>query len=211
MKKGIINGEVYTIYNIDEIENHTDDGNIAIETHNIVYPVISKTSSFQKDAFGVIIDGALYRYISKGDVDKYKSENVEMIDFSNTRSMKEQIEKNRKLREMEESVLITPDKIFKPVIKPTDLPEMIALKEAINAKNIDLDKYSQRFGDNYNNDRRLLDKPSITLSKIRTISEALDMSCYITFEDKSPDVPNPIGKKITYRITNIEDGIERGE
>jgi hypothetical protein len=83
---------------------------------------------------------------------------------------------------------------------------MIALKQAVNQKHIDINKYAYRFGDNFNNDRRLFEKPTITLSKLKTIAEALDMSCYIIIEDKDKDVPNPIGSQVKVRITNIEEG-----
>ena len=52
----------------------------------------------------------------------------------------------------------------------------------------------------------MFEKPTITLSKLKTIAEALDMSCYIIIEDKDKDVPNPIGSQVKVRITNIEEG-----
>jgi len=70
-------------------------------------------------------------------------------------------------------------------------------------KHIDINKYAYRFGDNFNNDRRLFEKDTITLAKMKTIAEALDMDCYIIFEDREPGVPNPIGTQIKAKITNI--------
>lgn len=40
---------------------------------------------------------------------------------------------------------------FIPIVSNLDSPEMQRLKSAIIAKHIDLDKYSDRFGENYPN------------------------------------------------------------
>ena len=205
MKKAIINGELYTIYDFEEGIRHHEEPNIAVEEDGIVYPVISKTNAYGQT--GVFVDGCMATFVNASDKpENYKVDNLKVIDFSNTKSMKEQIEKNAELREMEETVLVSPDNIFNAKPKPTDLPEMIALKQAVNQKHIDINKYAYRFGDNFNNDRRLFEKPTITLSKLKTIAEALDMSCYIIIEDIDKDVPNPIGSQVKVRITNIEEG-----
>lgn len=204
MKKAIINGSLFTVYSYDEINKAIleEDGN-AIEVEGHVFPIAqSKFSNYNTFMYP---DGSHYIFIRGNDFENYNIDNIKIIDFSNTSSLKEQIEKNASLREMEASVLTTADRVFKPIIKPTDMPEMAALKEAVNRKNIDLDKYAYRFGDNYNNDRRLFDKSSITLTKMRAVAEALDMDCYITFDDRSAEVPNPIGGPIKVKITNIEE------
>ena len=84
---------------------------------------------------------------------------------------------------------------------------MKGMKEAVIAKNIDLDKYEHRFGSNYNNDKRLFNKNNISLPMIKRLSKALDMKATLILEDASPDVPNPIGKKIVIDVIgNDEDG-----
>nr|DAJ52649.1 MAG TPA: hypothetical protein [Caudoviricetes sp.] len=202
MKKGVINGCLHTIYDFDEAMRHSDDMNIAIEEDGKVYPIISKTNTYKTN--GVVIDGCLATYINADeDQSKYELQNMKVIDFSNTKSMQEQIEKTSELMSMEETILINPDNIFNIRIKPNDLPEMVALKDAVNRKHIDINKYAYRFGDNFNNDRRLFEKDTITLAKMKTIAEALDMDCYIIFEDREPGVPNPIGTQIKAKITNI--------
>ena len=91
--------------------------------------------------------------------------------------------------------------MFIPEIGSDDTPEMIALKQAIMDKHIDIDKYEQRFGPNYNNDKRLLKKGNITFGKLRSICDALDIKVTLTIEDSAPDVPNPIGRATTAEIT----------
>ena len=102
----------------------------------------------------------------------------------------------------ERTILTTIDNVFAPEIYNNDTPEMKAMKQAILDKHIDLDKYEPRFGPNYNNDKRLLKKSSITFGKLRSICDALDMKVTMTIEDSSPDVPNPIGRSITVDLTD---------
>ena len=87
---------------------------------------------------------------------------------------------------------------------------MVGLKEAVIAKNIDLDKYEQRFGVNYNNDKRLFNRNTITMSKLKTMFDVLDMKATLIIEDKSEEVPNPMGKKIIVDLTtnNSAEGEE---
>ena len=82
---------------------------------------------------------------------------------------------------------------------------MKAMKEAINLKHIDIDKYEPRFGPNFNNDKRLLKKDSITFRKLKDVCEALDMKATLKLEDANPNVPNPIGKKIAIDLTGYDE------
>ncbi len=114
-----------------------------------VFPIIGKSNAYQTN--GVVLDGCMATFISADkDQSKYELDTMKIIDFSNAKSMQDQIEKSSELRSMEETILINPDNIFNVRIKPNDLPEMIGLKEAVNRKNIDINKYAYRFGDNFN-------------------------------------------------------------
>ena len=137
------------------------------------------------------------------------SENI--IDFRAAEDMREYIQTKQRLASAERSILTSIDNVFLPEISENDTPEMIALKQAILDKHIDLDKYEPRFGPNYNNDKRLLKKNSITFGKLRAICDALDMKATITFEDVNPDVPNPIGRVITAELTGEGMSVEGGE
>ena len=77
---------------------------------------------------------------------------------------------------------------------------MQLLKTAINRKNIDLDNYKQRFGSDYNNDKRLFDQPSITFFKLKRLAAILDMDVVLTLADK-PGAVNPIGERLSTQIT----------
>ena len=82
---------------------------------------------------------------------------------------------------------------------------MAALKEAINGKQIDLANYEYKFGTNYNNDMRLLSKPDITMNKLKSFLNKLDLKASIVIEDASDDVPNPLGRKIVSTIISGDD------
>ena len=93
------------------------------------------------------------------------------------------------------------ENIYRPPLLPTDTPAMRGLKEAMIAKNFDLDMYQDRFGVNYPNDKRQMNKDDITLKMLRRMASKTDIEVTITYRDKSPDVPNPIGREITVNIT----------
>lgn len=171
----------------------------AIEKDGHVYPV---TKQYSKDVTGVTDLGKVLLY-SLTDQDKsadeYKVENV--IDFENVKSLQESISKQNQLMSAERTILVSPENIFTPVIKEEDTPEMKLLKQAICLKGIDLDNYKQRFGSDYNNDRRLFEQNSITFFKLKRLAEIMDMNVSLSLEDK-PGAPNPIGEKLTIQITS---------
>ena len=171
----------------------------AIEKDWHVYPV---TKQYSKDVTGVTDLGKVLLYsLTEQDksADEYKVDNV--IDFENVKSLQESISKQNQLMSAERTILVSPENIFTPVIKEEDTPEMKLLKQAICLKGIDLDNYKQRFGSDYNNDRRLFEQNSITFFKLKRLAEIMDMNVSLSLEDK-PGAPNPIGEKLTIQITS---------
>lgn len=81
-----------------------------------------------------------------------------------------------------------------------DAPEMRALKECIIAKEIDLDKYSERFGVNYPNDKRKLKDPDITSYLLKRFCSNLDIDVDMVFRDKEGDIANPMNKEIRINL-----------
>ena len=150
-------------------------------------------------------------YVHPGDMVANEYSESRMIDFRAAEDMRGYIQTKQRLASAERSILTSIDNVFKPEICENDTPEMVALKQAIIDKNIDLDKYEPRFGPNYNNDKRLLKKPNITFGKLRAMCEALDIKATITFEDANPDVPNPIGRTITAELTGDSMNVEEEE
>lgn len=141
---------------------------------------------------------------------QYSSVNI--INFSKAESYSEVIKCQEALNQSEQAILTTIDHLTVPEISKNDTPAMKALKSAIIAKHIDLDKYDYRFGiENFPNDKRLLRRDSITLSKLKTYGDALDMEVILTLKDKNENVANPMGKTITVSINgdgSNDEGLE---
>lgn len=207
-KKGKINGSMYDVVNFDQYQNNKalyDNKFTAIEEDGLLYPITNnkKTPGYyhnEGDLFG--------QFIEPDQTQLYEYSNENIIDFNSVSSMKEIVEKSIALRDMEKEILCSSDNKFKPVIDEKDDLEMRALKEAIIAKNIDLDSYEHRFGPNYNNDKRLFKKNSMSLRKMKTFGNALDMRITLTIQDKNNNVANPIGRVITVDITGGDDDEE---
>lgn len=156
------------------------------------------------ESVGIRVGDLMSReYLPQTDEDKktYSIDNA--INLSESQNITELIEKQTAIREIEQEILTDPDgNIFVPKITQEDSAAIKALKEAVIAKKIDLDKYETRFGSNYNNDKRLLSKKKISLPMLERVCNALDIKATLTLEDMSDDIPNPIGKVITVELTN---------
>lgn len=196
-KKGKVNGKIYDVIDMDEYKAHPDIYNnsfTAIEKEGLLYPIRNNNLApgffVKNQVMGVYVQPS-----SIEDRDMYSAENV--IDFSSATNMKEIIEKKAQYKDLEREILCDADNIFKPVIRDNDAPMMKALKEAVIEKNIDINKYETRFGSTFNNDKRIFNNSSITLNKLISTADALDMKVTVSIEDKNDDVPNPIGKVIT--------------
>ena len=156
------------------------------------------------ESVGIRVGDLMSReYLPQTDEDKktYSIDNA--INLSESQNITELIEKQTAIRGIEQEILTDPDgNIFVPKITQEDSAAIKALKEAVIAKKIDLDKYETRFGSNYNNDKRLLSKKKISLPMLERVCNALDIKATLTLEDMSDDIPNPIGKVITVELTN---------
>lgn len=220
--KKVIEGVMYDIVTLNEFDTNPslNPQFTAVDMGNgYVYPIRNLTKYdtcpgvknapgiYYKPGNGVMV----YQHpsTSKEKSEYNSSENI--IDFRAAEDMRDYIQTKQRLASAERSILTSIDNVFAPEISENDTPEMIALKQAILDKHIDLDKYEPRFGPNYNNDKRLLKKNSITFGKLRAICDALDMKATITFEDANSEVPNPIGRVITAELTGEGMSIEGEE
>ena len=212
-KKQTINGKMY---NVVELENYMknnelyDDFQTAIQVNlngsNYVLPI---RNSKTDDRPGVYAEGPLQFFNipdknNEKQLKEYSSENT--IDFSNCNSIAEIMEKQEILRDEEKEILANPDNIFIPNISEKDSPAMRGLKQAIIEKHIDIDKYQDRFGrENFPNDKRKFKDTDITMFMMNRMNKALDIKATLILEDKNPDVPNPIGRKISIDLTGYDN------
>lgn len=208
-KKAVVNGRMTTVMNpYDVLSNNVFHNKFtSVEYDGLVLPV--KTSyDPTSPGFYITSNGKVGKLIkpSNDEMNEYSAANA--VDFSNIEDMKELINKQDQVKQMEAEILSNSDNLFKPVIKDNDSPEMKALKQAICLKNIDIDLYSDRFGDNYNNDKRLLKGSSITMSKLKSYCNSLDMKCTIIISDKNENVPNPMNQQVIVDICGYDDDSE---
>lgn len=136
---------------------------------------------------------------SQAQEDQYSSE--EIIDFTNAHDLGEVLAKNKKLCDIQADLMMggQDGTTFCLTITQDDTPEMVALKTAINAKQIDKRMYEDRFPQ-FQNDMRLLKGHSITLSKLIGICQGFDISCTMILSDKEGAV-HPMGDDITISLT----------
>lgn len=204
--KGIINGKIYEIVKPDEYNSSIhDDKTTVIQKGEVLYPIRTEndTGPGLYETPGSPI--AIFKEPTKEELSSYQVTQDNVIDFANIQNMSEYIDAQIELRNMERSILTTPDNIFVPPVRDDDKPAMRGLKEAVIKKGIDIDKYGPRFGANFANDKRLFKGNDITLAKLMAIGENLDMKCTLIIEDASPDIPNPIGEKIVVNLMSKED------
>lgn len=197
MEKCKIGDKIYDVISVEDyIKNQEliDPSYTAIKDGDYLYPIRPKTS--EQPGFYPISNAIIEFKEPMTDKDKEEYSIDNTINFEDAKSLKEIISKQNKLKSAERSILTTPDNIFIPTIGENDSPEMVGLKKAVIAKEIDIDKYQGRFGSNYSNDKRLFNDGSITMSKLKTMMKALDMKGTLIIEDLNEDVPNPIGSKI---------------
>ena len=210
--KAAINGQVVDVVDYDEYSSHIDcysgRNDVAIPVdmrgREILLPVKGSYSS-NVTLPGVYNAGCVDFLIYPDEAFAERYIPKDFISMSNTDDIKELIKNGDAARKLDEPFITSPDSITCIPIKETDQPEMKGLKMALNAKNIDIDKYAARFGDNYPNDKRQLKNSNATLKIIKRFCENCDMEAILTFRDKNPDVPNPMNTEITVSLTDEID------
>lgn len=209
-KYAIIGGKQMNVYSADTVIQNQDilvsDNQTAVEIEHCGSPVILPVREKKDDDIskpGFYIDNNPLVFISypitEDEKDIYMPSPDKVFDMRDIKTMQELVRKKEEYDQTITSLLETDlndDSIFRPPLLKTDTPEMRALKEAIIAKQIDLDKYSSRFGDNYPNDKRKLKDDNITSYMLKRICENLDIQVDLVIRDAKPNVPNPMGKVV---------------
>lgn len=205
-KKAKINNRVTTVVTPEDVlENESYQNKFtSVEMNGMILPV-KKTYDPTSPGFYIMNSGKIGKFIYPSNEDKEDYSIKNAIDFSDVSTMKDLINKQEEVKRMESEVLSNSDNLFKPIVKENDSPEMKAMKKAICLKNIDLDLYQDRFSDNFNNDKRLLKGSNITISKMKSICDKLDIKVTLTLSDATPNVPNPIGESISVDICGYEE------
>lgn len=221
MKKGVLNNKPYEIIDKEDFykDNNREilkDGTslaIGIQTEEsyMALPYSNKGAKMDKPG---VYDAGCVDIIVLPTEEQLGDYTPDIIDFDNISSMQDYQNKKQELNNIEKGYLTTDDgdNCFIPPLLESDTAEMRAVKEAIISKHIDLDKYADRYGSNYPNDKRRYKDDKITLFLLKRTCENLDMKATLIIEDKNPNVPNPIGKgkKIVADLTAVIDDEEEG-
>lgn len=210
--RGVINGAVYDIVSQEEYlkykTNNCPLDNLAVKTNcngeEIILPVqVDKQYSGNNITPGIYPCGPMtvFKYPKENEINKYKP--TKIVEFNNSNSIEEVLEKKEILENYTEPWVSTTDNATLCSINSDDQPEMRAIKSALNAKHIDIDSYAYRFGNNFPNNKRQLKNNSATLKFIKTFCDALDMDAELIIKDKEGKIPNPMNKVIHVSLTDL--------
>ena len=201
MKKAEIDGKLYNVTDINDYTDHPDlytPKFTAIEIPGkCILPIKNRVVDTGPGIY--YQPGAMVALVEKPDeTADYDPDKI--IDFTNPKSIGEVFEKQQIIRNIQDEIMTTSDNVLCLKIGEKDTPEMKALKTAINLKHIDTKQYEDRF-DQFQNDMRLLKGNSITLGKLISISNALDISVDLTIRDRDENTPNPMNQTIVIDLT----------
>lgn len=212
IKKGVLNGIVYDILTPEEYlayknaNSSLDNLAVSVQRNNedIILPVITdKEYSENIVTPGVYPVGPLNVYKMPKDKDIHNFKPSKIIEFSNNDSLEEILDKKEVLSTFTEPWVTATDNTTICPINDDDLPEMIAIKSALNAKHVDFDSYAPRFGANFPNNKRQLKNNTATLKFIKTFCDALDLDVELTIKDKEGKIANPMNKVIHVSLTDL--------
>lgn len=203
MKKVEIERKLYSVTTpTDYTDNHPDyytPKGTALEVAGRVLPI---RNPMMDNGPGVYYEeGAMVANVIKPSPSEERQYSADrIIDLSKPKDIGEVIEKNELIRNIQNDLMVSgKDNIFCLNITNQDTPEMKALKQAINSKQVDKKAYEDRF-DQFQNDMRLLKGNSITLAKMVGICKGFDIACELTLKDKE-GAANPMGTEITLDLT----------
>lgn len=203
MKKALIDNRLYDVVDMDEYTKNRDLYNprfTAIQGHGKVLPIKSKNDS----GVGIYYEnnGVMCNVEKPNPEDSSYDESI-IIDYSDCKTVGDIIKTDNLVRNIENEILTTKDNIFSLNVGPDDTPEMKAIKEAINLKQVDIKQYESRF-DQFQNDIRLLKGKSITLGKLISTCNSFDISAELTLRDRE-GCANPMNSEIKINLTEGRD------
>ena len=200
--RAFINGNMYDVTTPENYRKNPDlyNNKSAVELDGYVYPI--RNGNYNPDMIGYY-PGVVYdKYSIPTNEEEFNAYSTDhMANFNSVTKLQELVTEQNKINTDQMLYLSTPDNIFRPVIDNIkDEPLMIGLKEAIIAKEIDINKYQSKFKQ-FSNDRRKFNGHKISLDKAVSTAQSLDMKITAVIEDADPNVPNPIGRKIVIDLT----------
>ena len=217
-KYAVINGKSVNVYSqkqffenkldIDDIE---DNAAVEIQRENKTYILPVRIASNPMDKPGVYTRTHMpYSFIKEPTITEEQRYSPPVIDFRNAKSIQDVIDMNESIDLQINTFLesdIGEDNTYRPNISTNCSPEMKGLKYSLTEKHIDIDKYAERFGANWVNDKRKLKGDDISLFLLKRMAENFDLKMDIVFSDSGPNVPNPMNKTITINVIPGTDAV----
>ena len=213
--KAYVEGSMYNLVTIEEcFQNPSlyDRDNAVIINYrgiDVILPI--RVKIFDRTLVGVYHfynDQPIIRYRFPYTPEEFSNYSAEgkVANFEGTQNMYQMIQESNKLRAQEFQYLTNPDNVYEPIVGENDAPHMKQLKMNIGAKKCDLNRYASRFGQ-FANDKRKLKEDNITLEKLITFYQNIDISSAIITWDNNPNVPNPT-KKVSVSLLSGPDAGE---
>lgn len=208
LNKAFIDGKIYDVVEFNELGciNYIGDA-LAVHYSNFILPV--RMSEGNKPGF--YTNGMFYSVIlpnTEYEVQTYSDTHIAY--FGNATTFQDVLQAKEKIYEDEYNHLVSSDEVFVPHIDQTnDTALMFAVKSAIAAKQCNINNYAERFGSDFNNDKRKFNGNSITAGKAESILSNTDVRVTLVVQDMNPNVANPIGKTLVFPW--IGDGVNDEE
>lgn len=210
VSSAMIKGISYNVLEYDEyIQSKAllDMSNIAVAEKDdngsvTLYPYRGEYVEGKSTQPGIYSAGSLDFEVDPKESEKENYKDIPIITISSNDDIQSILEKENVLSKLAEPWITSPDNITQIAIKDNDEPGMKLLKTAINNKQCDIDRYSQRFGQNFPNDKRQLKNTSATLKIIKRYCDNLDMEAILTIKDRDPGVPNPMKHPVSISLTS---------
>jgi hypothetical protein len=219
----VVNGKTLNVYSerqlFDNFQDLAEDEQAAVTITNengekVVLPIRVGYKSMEKPGVYPMTDkdGHNYAFLCHPTTEAEKKEYIpdkeHLVDFKDAEGIQQLMSMTDTLNKSINQYLetdINSGNIYRAKIGEFDSPEMRGLKQALSAKNMEIDKYGEKFGANWANDKRKLNDNNITMFLLKRMGNNFDIDIDIVFRDHSPDVPNPMGKTIT---VNLVPGIK---
>lgn len=202
-KLDVINYESFGKYKDIVIENGSAAVEVKVKDESYILPVRT-TASTNIDKPGLYTNNSPIHFLSfpKTEEEKeiYCPSSDKVLDYNDVETMQKYIKAKEQLDYETNRALEASDNKTIPPIKESDTPTMRALKEAIIAKDMDIDMYKERFGENFPNDKRKLNDDNVTLFILERYCQCLDMEADIILRDAPGNIANPMNKVVTANI-----------
>ena len=194
-----LDGKRYNVYDKDQFpkSNIADYSTASFDKETgLIYPM-RKLTDTEPGLYnsGMKLANGDPVYIQVEPTDEYKhlyGTDEGFVNFDSRDSLSQYIANVDKERQLSESVVSTVDNVYNIRIGQNDSPLSKLHKTAINAKHMDIYKYRDRIGANFNNDKRSCEASTITINKAGEIGKPMDISYFAIAMDSEDGVPNPM-------------------